>query len=158
MEFLLSVAMTKLNRTRILASLFLAGLDISTAANVFGLRRTFPKRRTFASESSGSYKSIKRTERREERITKTRSGNYVNALSQTSSRIVISPAAGSVVPTLLIHGDNDASTPIDTTGSRTGPLIKGSQLKVYEGAAHGLPITHASQLNSDFAGFSGIHS
>jgi pimeloyl-ACP methyl ester carboxylesterase len=61
------------------------------------------------------------------------------------------------VPTLLIHGDNDLSTPIDTTGRKTAPLIKGSQLKVYEGAAHGLPITHASQLNADLATFSGLH-
>ena len=61
------------------------------------------------------------------------------------------------VPTLLIHGDNDLSTPIDTTGRKTAPLIRGSQLKVYEGAAHGLPITHASQLNSDLAAFLGPH-
>jgi non-heme chloroperoxidase len=61
------------------------------------------------------------------------------------------------VPTLLIHGDNDLSTPIDTTGRKTAPLIKGSQLKVYEGAAHGLPITHVSQLNADLAMFSGLH-
>jgi len=61
------------------------------------------------------------------------------------------------VPTLLIHGDNDLSTPIDTTGRKTALLIKGSQLKVYEGAAHGLPITHTGQLNTDLAIFSGLH-
>ena len=53
------------------------------------------------------------------------------------------------VPTLLIHGDNDTSTPLETTARKTAPLIPGSQLKVYEGAAHGLPITHADQLNAD---------
>ena len=53
------------------------------------------------------------------------------------------------VPTLLIHGDNDTSAPLETTGRRTAALIAGSQLKVYEGAAHGLPITHAEQLNAD---------
>lgn len=57
------------------------------------------------------------------------------------------------VPTLLIHGDNDTSTPIETTARKTGPLIPGSQLKVYEGAAHGLPITHADQLNADLLTF-----
>jgi non-heme chloroperoxidase len=57
------------------------------------------------------------------------------------------------VPTLLIHGDNDKSTPIETTGRKTAPLIPGSQLKVYEGAAHGLPITHAAQLNADLLAF-----
>src|SRR5215472_4056439 len=57
------------------------------------------------------------------------------------------------VPTLLIHGDNDASTPIDLTARKTAPLIRGSQLKVYEGAAHGLPITHADRLNADLLAF-----
>src|SRR3984957_9542324 len=57
------------------------------------------------------------------------------------------------VPTLLIHGDIDKSTPIETTARKTAPLIPGSQLKVYEGAAHGLPITHADQLNADLLAF-----
>jgi non-heme chloroperoxidase len=57
------------------------------------------------------------------------------------------------VPTLLIHGDNDTSTPIETTARKTAPLIPGCQLKVYEGAAHGLPITHAEQLNADLLAF-----
>lgn len=57
------------------------------------------------------------------------------------------------LPTLLIHGDNDASTPIETTGRKTATLIPGCRLKVYEGAAHGLPITHAEQLNADLLAF-----
>lgn len=57
------------------------------------------------------------------------------------------------VPTLLIHGDNDTSTPLETTARKTAPLIPGCQLKVYEGAAHGLPITHADQLNADLLAF-----
>ena len=57
------------------------------------------------------------------------------------------------VPTLLIHGDSDTSTPIESTARRTVPLIRGCQLKVYEGAAHGLPITHAAQLNADLLAF-----
>lgn len=57
------------------------------------------------------------------------------------------------LPTLLIHGDNDASTLIEKTARKTVPLIPGCQLKVYEGAAHGLPITHAQQLNADLLAF-----
>lgn len=57
------------------------------------------------------------------------------------------------VPTLLIHGDNDTSAPIETTARKTVPLITGCQLKVYEGAAHGLPFTHADQLNADLLAF-----
>ena len=57
------------------------------------------------------------------------------------------------VPTLLIHGDMDPGTPIETTARKTQPLIPGSRLKVYEGASHGLPITHADQLNADLLAF-----
>jgi non-heme chloroperoxidase len=57
------------------------------------------------------------------------------------------------VPTMLIHGDNDASTPIDTTARKTLPLIQDCRLKVYEGASHGLPVTHADQLNADLLEF-----
>jgi non-heme chloroperoxidase len=57
------------------------------------------------------------------------------------------------VPTLLIHGNNDVSTPLETTARKTVPLITGCQLKVYEGAAHGLPFTHADQLNADLLAF-----
>jgi pimeloyl-ACP methyl ester carboxylesterase len=59
------------------------------------------------------------------------------------------------LPTLVIHGDNDVSTPIDVTGRRTASLIRGSQLSVYEGAAHGLPITHMERLNRDLLAFAG---
>jgi non-heme chloroperoxidase len=57
------------------------------------------------------------------------------------------------LPTLLIHGDRDASTPIELTGRRTAQLIPRCQLKVYENAAHGLPITHKDRLNADLLAF-----
>ena len=57
------------------------------------------------------------------------------------------------VPTLLIHGDADTSSKIELTSRRTVQLIRGSQLKVYEGAAHGLPVTHMDQLNADILAF-----
>ena len=64
------------------------------------------------------------------------------------------PDLGNVtVPTLLIHGDKDVSTRLEFTSRRTQPLIPGSQLKVYEGAAHGLPITHMDRLNADLLTF-----
>jgi pimeloyl-ACP methyl ester carboxylesterase len=53
------------------------------------------------------------------------------------------------LPTLLIHGDIDVSTPLDMTSRRTAALIRGSELKVYEGAAHGLAFTHKLRLNED---------
>ena len=57
------------------------------------------------------------------------------------------------LPTLIVHGDNDTSTPLELTGRKTAALIRGSQLKVYEGAAHGLPITHITRLNADLLAF-----
>lgn len=57
------------------------------------------------------------------------------------------------LPTVIIHGDSDASNPIDRTGRRTPALISGSQLKVYERAAHALPITHMERLNQDLLAF-----
>jgi non-heme chloroperoxidase len=57
------------------------------------------------------------------------------------------------VPTLIVHGDSDVSTPLERTGRRTARLIAGSRLIVYEGAAHGLPITHMDRLNADLVAF-----
>jgi non-heme chloroperoxidase len=57
------------------------------------------------------------------------------------------------MPTLIIHGDHDQSHPVDLTGRRTAQAISGSQLKVYEGAAHGLFITHKDHLNRDLLAF-----
>jgi hypothetical protein len=42
---------------------------------------------------------------------------------------------------------------MDFTGRKTANLIRGSQLTVYAGAAHGLPITHMERLNRDLLEF-----
>jgi non-heme chloroperoxidase len=57
------------------------------------------------------------------------------------------------LPTLIVHGDKDTSTVLDRTGRATAGLISGSRLVVYEGAAHGLPITHMDRLNQDLLAF-----
>jgi pimeloyl-ACP methyl ester carboxylesterase len=57
------------------------------------------------------------------------------------------------VPTLIIDGDADQSHPLVLTGKKTVQLIPGSQLKVYEGAPHGLFITHLDHLNRDLLAF-----
>jgi len=59
------------------------------------------------------------------------------------------------VPTLIVHGDKDASTPLEQTGKRTAQLIPGSRLIVYEGAPHGLMFTHRQRLNADLLAFLG---
>ena len=57
------------------------------------------------------------------------------------------------VPTLIIHGDKDQGAPLDLCGRRTAKAIQGSQLKVYEGAAHGLFLTHRDRLTRDLLDF-----
>lgn len=57
------------------------------------------------------------------------------------------------VPTLLIHGDRDASAPLALTAEATAALLPQATLSVYEGAPHGLPLTHVERLNGDLIGF-----
>ncbi len=57
------------------------------------------------------------------------------------------------VPTLVLHGDKDASAPLDFTGRRTAAGIKGAKLVVYEGAPHGLFVSHAVRLAQDIGEF-----
>jgi pimeloyl-ACP methyl ester carboxylesterase len=55
------------------------------------------------------------------------------------------------LPVTVIHGDFDASCPIETTGRRYAKLITGAHYIEYEGAAHGLMLTHAQRLANDIA-------
>lgn len=57
------------------------------------------------------------------------------------------------VPALVIHGDKDATVPIDLTARQSAKLIPGAELKVYEDAPHGLYYTHKDRLNADLAAF-----
>jgi pimeloyl-ACP methyl ester carboxylesterase len=57
------------------------------------------------------------------------------------------------VPTLILHGDADTSSPLEATGRRTAALIPGATLKVYPGAQHSLVLTHADALAADIVSF-----
>lgn len=57
------------------------------------------------------------------------------------------------VPTLIAHGDKDLVNPFDTTARKVAELIAGATLKVYEGAPHGLVITHRDRLARDILAF-----
>ncbi len=57
------------------------------------------------------------------------------------------------VPTLVIHGDDDQIVPIDAAGRLSAKLVKGAELKVYEGAPHGLMVTHRDRFNADLLAF-----
>lgn len=56
-------------------------------------------------------------------------------------------------PTLIVHGDKDASAPLPLTGAKTARLIKGSKLTVYADAPHALPLTHSEHLLTDLLAF-----
>ena len=57
------------------------------------------------------------------------------------------------VPTLIIHGDDDQIVPIGAAAMLSSKLVKGSTLKVYPGAPHGLTSTHKDQVNADLLAF-----
>lgn len=57
------------------------------------------------------------------------------------------------VPALIIHGDRDASAPLSLTARATAALLPHATLSVYEGAPHGLPLTHVERLNAELLGF-----
>jgi non-heme chloroperoxidase len=51
------------------------------------------------------------------------------------------------VPTLVLHGDGDATVPLDGSGKRTHAAIAHSELEVLEGAPHGCNVSHADAFN-----------
>jgi pimeloyl-ACP methyl ester carboxylesterase len=57
------------------------------------------------------------------------------------------------VPTLVIHGDSDATVPIASSGRLTAALVRGAELKEYEGAPHALMYTEKDRLNNDLLAF-----
>ena len=57
------------------------------------------------------------------------------------------------VPALVIHGDRDVSSPPHLTAEPTAALLPQATLKIYEGAPHGLFLTHAEQLTADLVAF-----
>ena len=57
------------------------------------------------------------------------------------------------VPTLILHGDDDQIVPIGASAMLSSKIVKGSVLKVYRAAPHGLPATHKDELNGDLLAF-----
>jgi pimeloyl-ACP methyl ester carboxylesterase len=57
------------------------------------------------------------------------------------------------LPTLVIHGTDDKTVPIDIAGRRAASMIRGSRLIEYDGAPHGLLASHGAQLASDVLAF-----
>jgi non-heme chloroperoxidase len=58
-----------------------------------------------------------------------------------------------LVPTLVIHGDAEASVPFDGSARRTHDAIPGSELHVIADAPHGCNITHPDEFNEVLISF-----
>ncbi len=57
------------------------------------------------------------------------------------------------VPTLILHGDDDQIVPIAASALKSSRLIKGAELRIYEGAPHGMATTHKTRINKDLLEF-----
>ncbi len=61
------------------------------------------------------------------------------------------------VPTLIVHGTSDKTVPIDAAGRAAAAGIANSQLVEYDGAPHGLNVTHSQRLTDDLLTFLGAN-
>jgi non-heme chloroperoxidase len=59
------------------------------------------------------------------------------------------------IPMLLIHGDSDRILPIEATAIPYSKAVKSSRLVQIPGGPHGIPWTHAGQVNAELVGFLG---
>ena len=57
------------------------------------------------------------------------------------------------MPTLIIHGDDDQIVPFADSAALSSKLVPDAQLKVYEGAPHGLMVTHRDRFHADLLEF-----
>jgi non-heme chloroperoxidase len=57
------------------------------------------------------------------------------------------------LPVLVLHGEDDQIVPIAAAGPQSAKLLKKATLKTYPGFHHGMPTTHADQINADLLAF-----
>lgn len=57
------------------------------------------------------------------------------------------------VPTLILQGDDDQIVPFANAGALQAKLVRGSILKVYKGASHGMCTTEKNRVNNDLLEF-----
>ena len=57
------------------------------------------------------------------------------------------------VPTLILHGDDDQIVPIGASALLSSKIVKGSTLRVYAGAPHGMPSTLKDRINEELLTF-----
>ena len=52
-----------------------------------------------------------------------------------------------------MHGDDDQIVPIGASAMMSSKIIKNAQLKIYEGAPHGMCTTLKDRVNEDLLAF-----
>lgn len=57
------------------------------------------------------------------------------------------------IPTLVIHGTDDATVPIDISGRAAAKAIAGATLLEYDGGPHGLLASHKARIAADVLAF-----
>ena len=57
------------------------------------------------------------------------------------------------IPTLVMHGEDDQIVPFANAGPLSAKLLKNATTKFYPGYPHGMPTTHAEQINADILEF-----
>jgi non-heme chloroperoxidase len=79
----------------------------------------------------------------------------LNCLKSFSGTDFRGDLAAFKVPTLIIHGTEDKTVPIDASSRAAAKGIKHSTLVEYDGAPHGLFATHKRRLTKDLIDFLG---
>lgn len=57
------------------------------------------------------------------------------------------------VPVLVMHSEDDQIVPFAASAPKVMKLVKHATLKAYSGLPHGMPATHAEQINNDLLEF-----
>ncbi len=57
------------------------------------------------------------------------------------------------MPTLILHGDDDQIVPIVASALLSSKIVKGSTLKIFPGAPHGMPSTLKERVNEELLAF-----
>jgi non-heme chloroperoxidase len=52
-----------------------------------------------------------------------------------------------------MHGEDDQIVPFADAGPLSAKLLKNAVTKFYPGFPHGMPVTHADQINADLLEF-----
>ena len=58
-----------------------------------------------------------------------------------------------VLPTLIIHGDDDQIVPIKPSAIAASKILKNNRLEIYKGGSHAIPQMNKDKLNADLLAF-----